>query len=726
MIRLTITLLVVLAALLIRPYELFAQTRITVSGKATYNGIRPLPGVSITLDGTYDGATTNEKGEFHFETEETGPFTLSAKVGGFVDVVQNVTLEAGKPLRLNVVFTTKAFSLNDVVVRPRLFDLNDKNKFTTLSPQDILTTATDGNVNSALKALPGAQAVGESGDLFVRGGTGTETKVFIDGLQVANFNQSGPTNLSTRSRFVPGMFKGTFFTTGGYSAQYGQALSAAVMLETEDVPTKSSAEFMISPVLASGTVQQLSRDRNTVFGGGLQHTNLNLYRAIDPGVVRFTRNPQFWDGNVFLRRKTQSGGVLKAFVNGGYSRMGLDRDNLDYAGVTNRIGLTNQNLYSNLTYRQPLKNGWKLQAGASYGYNRDQTRVGLRFENGVRPDSSLATTDESTLGQGRAVFSKLVLHRTRLFIGGEYQYVTERRNNTGFTDHYAAPFVETESYLTDRLSVRAGLRAEYSSLLDRANVAPRLSVGYTTDERGLLSLSYGRFFQKPDRQFLLQNQNLSYTAANHYIVSYQRLTGDRTFRTEVFYKNYSGLVRTLDRTDNGGHGYARGFEVFWRDRKSLRGVDYWVSYSLLDTKRQFLDYPTLARPHFAARHTGSLVVKRFFPGLKINAGLTYTYASGRPFANPNRPVAEFMTDRTMDYHNLGLNLAYLPKIKNTYSVVVLTVSNVLGNRQVFGYQYSATNPARREAIVPTSNPFIFLGFITSLGIDRRQEIINAQ
>jgi len=724
--RLIFSLLIILTALLWRPLDSFAQPKTTVTGKATYNGIRPLAGVSLTLADTYDGATTDARGEFRFDTEETGTFRLVAKLDGFVEVTVPLVLEAGKAVRVNVAFTTKSVQLNDVVVRPRLFDLSDRNKYTTLNVREIQTTATDGNIHSALRTLPGAQAVGESGDLFVRGGTGTETKVFIDGLQVNNFTYSSPSNLSSRSRFAPGTFKGTFFSTGGYSAQYGQALSSAVMLETEDVPGRSSAEFMVSPILVSATAQQLVGDGNTVVGGGLMHTNLSLYRAIEPGTIRFTQSPRFWDGNAFLRRKTKTGGVLKAFVNGGYSSMGLNRGNLDFEGLTNQIGLANRNLYSNVTYRQALKNGWRLQVGASYGRNQDRTTIGLKVENGLRGDSSMAVTDASTLGQVRTVFSRNVLDRTRLFVGSEYQFVREARNQHRFTDHYTAQFAEVETYLTDRLSARLGLRAEQSTLLRQGNLAPRLALGYSLGEQGLLSASYGRFYQKPDRPFLLQNNRLDYTAADHYILSFQRLTADRTFRTELFHKQYSGLVRTLTGLDNGGRGYARGLEVFWRDRKSLKNVDYWVSYSMLDTKRQFLNYPTLAQPSFAARHTASVVVKRFFTALKMNLGLNYTYASGRPYANPNRPASEFMADRTIDYHNLGLNLVYLPTIKKTFSVVVLTVSNILGNRQVFGYEYAGSNPGRREAIVPANNPFIFLGFITSLGIDRRQEIINGQ
>ncbi len=320
----------------------------------------------------------------------------------------------------------------------------------------------------------------------------------------------------------------------------------------------------------------------------------------------------------------------------------------------------------------------------------------------------------------------MILNRTRLTVGTELHRVTEQQNATRFTDLYLASFAETESYLTDRLSARMGVRVEYSSLLGRANVAPRLSLGYSIGQDGLLSASYGKFYQKPDRLFRLKTPALTYTSADHYIVSYQKIGAERTFRAEVFYKQYAGLIRTTPALNNGGSGYARGFELFYRDKKSIEGVDFWVSYSFLDTKRQFLDYPIAVQPSFAARHTASVVAKHFFTGIKTNLGLTYTYGAARPYANPNRSAADFMTDRTPAYHNLGLSLAHLMAIRKAPSILVLTVSNVLGNEQIFGYTYSTTHPDRREAIRPVNNPFVFVGIFVTLGVDRRQEIINSQ
>src|SRR6202012_6198529 len=88
-----------------------------------------------------------------------------------------------------------------------------------LSPLDVATSAgSNADITAALKPLPGAQQIGEQEGLFVRGGAGYEAKQFIDGSLVNNPYYSSVPDIAQRGRFSPFLFKGTVFSTGGYSA----------------------------------------------------------------------------------------------------------------------------------------------------------------------------------------------------------------------------------------------------------------------------------------------------------------------------------------------------------------------------------------------------------------------------------------------------------------------------------------------------------------------------
>ncbi|MEA5460860.1 carboxypeptidase-like regulatory domain-containing protein [Arcicella sp. LKC2W] len=703
-----------------------------IRGVATYNKINPLVGASITIDGTYDGATSLKDGSFQIETQELGKQKLVCHLIGFADVTIPIEITKGASLNVEVIFTMKASRIEEVVVRNPAFTSSDKSRVTTLKPLDILTTASDGNITSALKTLPGAQQIGESGDLFVRGGTGSETKTVIDGLVVNNFNYSSPSGVASRSRFPPGLFKGSFFSSGGYSALYGQALSSTLILDSEDIPIKSSADLTITPFWLGAGVNKVNRNGKNSWGGSVNYTNLAPIFSLMKPAMQFDKVPEYLDATFFARQKIGTSGMLKFYGSIGSNSVGVTQNDADYEGVKDEISIKSKNVYTNLTYKQHLKNGWKMYAGFSWSGNYDNNAI-----RAYRTDSSITVFDSvgkfnSSYLQAKWVLTKQIFNRSKLHFGTEFQNNDEKiisvkkQIEKAQTDNLTALFVETDTYLSDNLTARIGLRYEYSSLMDKANIAPRASLGYTFMNASVLTASYGEFYQKPDNNLLWQKQNLEFTNASHYILTYQKSDSYHSFRTELFYKDYKRLVKTVPDFNNNGRGYAQGIELFWRDKKTFKGFDYWLTYSYLDTQREFLNYAKLAQPTFAANHTASAVVKKFFSGLATNIGLTYTYASGRPYYNPNRPKEEFLSDKTIDFHNLGLSVAYLPKIKKTFSVLVLTVSNILGNQQVYGYSYSKSDSSQRTAITPVNNPFVFLGLFINFGIDRSNEIINGR
>ncbi|HYK56495.1 MAG TPA: TonB-dependent receptor, partial [Flavisolibacter sp.] len=84
--------------------------------------------------------------------------------------------------------------------------------------------------------------------------------------------------------------------------------------------------------------------------------------------------------------------------------------------------------------------------------------------------------------------------------------------------------------------------------------------------------------------------------------------------------------------------------------------------------------------------------------------------------------------KTIDFNSVSLSVNYLPNVfkkgANQFTVFVFSVTNVFGTNQVFGYNYSY-NGLRKEAIVPPTKTFVYLGVFLSFGVDRTQEVINS-
>src|SRR5690606_25333216 len=228
-----------LLIILLTAFQQTAHSQLTISGKVM-DKKAGIPGVSIVLVDTYDGATSDSSGNFSFTTTEKGNFKISATAIGYKPFIQDITL-ATENIQLDILLKEEITELKAVVITAGSFEASDSKRGTVLNSIDIATTASaNADVTGALKTLPGAQQIGESEGLFVRGGTAGETKTFIDGTLVNNFFFSSVPNVAQRGRFSPFIFKGTVFSAGGYSALYGQALSSAVILESIDLPEQSS------------------------------------------------------------------------------------------------------------------------------------------------------------------------------------------------------------------------------------------------------------------------------------------------------------------------------------------------------------------------------------------------------------------------------------------------------------------------------------------------------
>ncbi|MVT09809.1 TonB-dependent receptor [Chitinophaga tropicalis] len=704
-----------------------ATAQVRVTGKVTYQRVTPLKGANIMVAGSFDGATSAADGSFSFETAGGRSLLLKVHADGYEDV--QVTLPAGDSLPdIDVVFVKKNITLKSVVVTsPTGFEAADKVRSVVMQKIDVLTTATDGNIISALKTLPGAQQVNESNGLFIRGGSGTETKILFDGLPVNNFSYSAAPNTSSRSRFAPGLFKGTFFSSGGYSAIYGGALSSVLALESEDMPDKSYADLSLSPIQNGLGFQKLANNKKTTFGASFNYISLGGYYKMFKPTPSYSTAPEFLDGAVNFKHRFSNKSILKIYTSYGIGRVGITEQQQGDVYTGSNFRLNNNNLYTNISYRTKLNSNWKMETGIAINNDINRIKIDTTFaEQKLYADS---VRDRASAYAVRLLFTRYLFANSTLNFGTDVQFINDRQQDGGDIlsqkDTYSAGFAEFNTYITDKVALRAGLRAEHSALMNKSNIAPRLAASYLLSKRSQFSLAWGNYYQRPDREILINKEKLDFTKSTHYIATFQQELKDHTFRMEGYYKDYHHLVQTEPDTTNGGHGYVKGAELFWRD-KSIKNVEYWLSYSFTDSKRKYLDYPVLTQPTFVANHTATLAVKKLFTDVMTLVGVSYTYSSGRPYYNPNRDSKNYLSDRTKDYHNVNLTVSYLPKLRRTFTVIVFTVSNVLGNSQVYGYRYSPYNNSIRTPVISPTQRFFFLGLFVNLGVDRREDIINGR
>src|SRR5438045_3904717 len=168
--------------------------------------------------------------------------------------------------------------------------------------------------------------------------------------------------------------------------------------------------------------------------------------------------------------------------------------------------------------------------GTSYSTNKDD--IHNEFQNESNQKQTLTTQplfayknfDVSTHGNyanAKVVIEKKLSGLSAVRFGSEYNYSNDKTDVTLYNnknvetvkENLLSEFAEADIYITNDIAAKIGTRAEHSSLLDKWNVAPRLSLAYKFTDNSQASFAYGIFYQNPEKRYLPSAANLDYAKA---------------------------------------------------------------------------------------------------------------------------------------------------------------------------------------------------------------------
>ncbi len=699
-----------------------AHAQTVITGKVIDQKGMPIIGASLSLEGTYDGTVSELDGSFRFETRETGVVQLLISYLGFEN--KSIKEAVTELADLEIVLRASAMTLDAVEVSASTFKAGDNSKLAVLKPLDIVTTAgAMGDVIGALQTLPGTQSNPEDGRLFIRGGDARETNIYVDGLKVFSPFIRTLTGVPTRGRFSPFLFKGVSFSTGGYSAAYGQALSGVLDMNTIDEPTGNETNISIMTVgLGLGHTQKWERQSISI---NTSYIDLTPYAWVAPSRTDWLDPYAGFSGEAVYRYKTRNGRI-KSYWSGESSGFRLLRENINTTQEED-IQIRNRNIYSNTSYTEILNDQTSLFAGISFGYNSDDLRV-------------LESVDNKT--QLHGLHARLALKtvlKDRLVVNYGIEYLKEDDKMAGSVDEFdfseqlhrnmAGAFVETDYFFSKNLAVKLGGRAEYHALSKEMQWDPRLTIAAKLSDNSQVSAAYGRFTQALNADFLYRNPDLAQEKSSHYLINYNYKSDQQILRIESYYKRYDDLLKfsELPNRDTDfnstGSGYAYGVDLFWRANQLVKNLDFWVSYSWLEHQRDYRDFPEAATPRFSTAHNLSVVTKTWLPKWRSQLGITANLMSGRPYENPN--TSGFLNERSTLYRSLNLSWAYLI---SPQKILFFSVSNAPGFRNDFGYEYAELRnvdgifPGR--LIRPDEDRIFFAGLFITFSRDRTKNQLN--
>jgi len=706
----------------------------------------PIIYANVYLKDTFDGTSSDDKGSFAFDTYETGLQTLIVSFIGYETYKKEYNVNEN--ITLTIVLKELITKADEVVITAGSFGASDEEKVIVLDPIDIVTVASSrGEISGALEALPGTQPQADKEGIYVRGGDASEAKQIVDGMLIQNPYFSDVPDIPQRGRFEPFDFRGTAFSQGGYSAQYGQALSAIVDLQTWSRFGDFNANtFGITP-LSLGYGRAYGND-STVCGINIDYSNLKYFQS-------FNNNSDFIKSRVNFSRPPEGIEIKtnysKKFKKGIYKYLGRFTDyslGTTADDIGTNFSLNNDNLFLLTTYKGEINQVWRIQLGLSYSDNSNDSQISAEIDD-FEYSYPIGSYDDLT--QFRSVFTRKLFLKSKFKFG--FHLFDQTSNYTNFlfeenseptpvpitlNEFLSTAFTELDLRLSKTFAINAGIRYEKSNLLDKNSISPRFSSAYKISKNSQFSYAYGEFYQTPDMAFdqwyrrnnivhNYENSDLEFEKSTHHILNYEWSKKKNTLRLEVFEKRYEDLILLEPNNilSNDGNGYSKGFEMFWRNDLSKDGIgqDIWIAYSYLDSKRKFKEYSLEIIPSFASNHKLTFVYKNTFKlkdeKSRFSSNMAITATSGFPYYDRFNEIQY----ESKPYLSFDIGGSYLPDVEDGFLVVFFNISNPFGYRNSFGYEYVGYDTLPLdipEEKLPSSLRSVFIGCFMFFSVDKNK------
>jgi hypothetical protein len=702
-----------------------AQQPVTVGGDVADATGLPLPGVVVSVKGTTLLAVSDDHGRFRVAVTTAEPVLLLALPGFRTKEIALKSSGLGTPI--HVTLDLEPLS-NSVIVRAPASGTPPDARM-TLRPLDVVRTAgAQADLLRALAVLPGVVHVDEGAGLFVRGGDVSETLVLLDAVPLAHpYRYETPTG-GFRGAVDPFLTQGVSFTTGGFSAEYGNSLSGVVDMRGVGRPTVPRVNATAGLAGVSGMFAQPIGAKGG-FRLSANRTTPSLLFAVNPSPTEFDRLPGGWDVSASGHVDSATRGTFRVFLLEQRDHVGVELERDAFSGFLHS-GASHRLLTA--TWQRPLPGNWSASAAAGTDAYANATDAGV-FALATRDRGASARVDVGgpagawnlrvggEAGRQRTETVGRVPTRGGDFagVGGSSAF------DVSHGDWHAGGYVEA-SRTFGRFTPTLGLRSDYFAEAGAAREDPRLNLTYDLGAPGRLRFAWGLYHQAPSPDYFDAVRGASHLApmaATHYVAAYEigKFEGAAFFRAEAYVKTY----RELPVEDAGlgfadsGHGRARGVDLFLR--RVWHFIDVRASASFLDAARRWTPadargrYPLPAgtwTPDFAVPFTWQLVVNAPISRL-LSLGAAWRTAAGRPLtpvmgatltASGYEPVwGPINSERLPRYERLDLSLSLLRTFRaRTAAVFFVSLDNVLGRKNFFQYAYSPDYRERHP--VPGASP----------------------
>jgi len=752
---------ITLAIIFIISANIYSQNGVgTISGQVRETNTRlPLVAANIILLGTDLGAATDDGGNFIIKNVPSNTYQIRASIIGYRSQIKtDIVVQPGKLTQVNFDLSPETIEIESVVIRADYFNKDN------LQPSSIKTFSYEEirrspggfeDVVRALSILPGvAQADAGRNDLIVRGGAPSENLYIVDGLEIPNINHFGTQGATggPLSYINLDFVRETSFSTGGFSAMYGDKLSSVLKIDLRQGRNdRVGGKATISATQFGLNLEGPAFIQNSNFIFSARRSYLDfIFKA-----AGFAFVPEYYDVLSKYEYKIDNRNSVSFLFLGAFDNVKFFNDTPEKRFDNSRILGTDQTQYATgLSYQRLLKNGF-LNFSISRNFTdfnsiQSDTLLNPIFKNVSREEENNFKVDvvhkfSSTVEMNFGIVSKLIEFDSDILFPF---YVTSFGDTLSITSlNKSQNFFKGGSYINfnflffNKLITNFGLRADYFDALNtKFYLSPRFSLSYPITPITNLNFSTGIYHQTPSYIWLIadkSNKDLKSIKVNQYILGFDhRLDDDLLLKLEGFLKDYSNyptskirpylvLANTgagfsgsddnfssfgLEPLISSGFGISRGVELSLQ--KKLSDTPYYGIFSFTYAKTDFTSLDGIKRD---GAYDQNLIIN-LSGGYKINkyweVSTKFRFASGRPYTpfqnNGTQLVSDYNSRRLKSAHSLDLRVDRRWNFQGWSLITYLDIQNIYNQKNLSGIRWD-----RKKNKIDESSS---IGILPSIGI----------
>ncbi len=650
------------------------------------SGNQPVAFANVVISGTNTYSLSDTLGYYEIGGINPGYYRISALAVGYENALsEEFHVTNARVTYIDIKMVEKPTALDQVVVKATAFKRAEESPVSLKSigiAEIERSPGANRDISKVIQALPGvASGLSYRNDLIVRGGGPSENRFLVDGIEIPNLNHFGTQGASGGS---VGIINSDFLReadlfTGAFPANRGNVLSSVLEMKLIDGnPDKMKYRAALGASEVAASLSGPIGERTTLLLSARRSYLQLLFNVLGLPFL-----PTFNDYTIKVKTRfnlkneltlLSIGSLDKSVLNTGIKNPDEEQQYIlsylpEYDQWTYAIGA----IYRH--YRDHSYDTWVLSRNMLHNESRkfenndedgnlNLNYVSREIENKFRYENNARLGNMKLISGGGLEFAKYTNETfQRVFIPQAEDTLTSI-NYDSYLDFFKYnAFVQlSRSFVSDRLTVSAGIRADGASYSEKTSnplqqASPRLSLSYALTGKFSINSNVGRYFQLPsyttlgyrDEAGILINKvnGIRYIRSDHLVAGIEyRRNIDARLSLEGFIKWYdhypfsvNDSVSIASKGANYGtygdepatpvsSGRAFGAEVYYRDR-IMDMVNVILSYTLV--RSEFEDKNGALIPSaWDNRHILNISASA---GLKQNwnIGMKWRFVGGSPY-----------------------------------------------------------------------------------------------